>query len=155
MRKINHHQQSSIKFCNFFCLMLFVERNIFRIRYRDFWKICNLFTQFNTFVYQDKRIYIELDDNRKVYSVKVMPSNVICLRVPLKSYLRIRTARMSSKIIRDALQIREKHEMNKNRENDKNQHDRNQLLDRIVKIENTLETMETTLKAINERLNQK
>lgn len=81
-----------------------------------------------------------------------MPSNMICLRVPLKSYSRIRTARMSPKIIRDALQIREKHEMNKNKKNKETQHD--QILERIVKIESALQTMEIALKVITEKLAQ-
>ena len=129
----------------------------YRTRHRDLWKICKFFTQFNTFVYKDKRIYIELDDNRKIYSVKVMPSNIICLRVPLKSYLRIRSARMSSKIIRDALLIREKHEMNRNKESENEQivRDQDQFIDRIVKIENTLMTMEKILKGISKKINQK
>lgn len=82
-----------------------------------------------------------------------MPSHVVCLRVPLKSYLRIRTARMSPKIVRHALEIREKHEMNKIKENEKNQRD-HQLVDRIVKIENTLKTMEEILRGISKKLNQ-
>lgn len=135
-------------------IILFHYWTFIRMRYRQFWTLCKLFTQFNTFVYEDKRIYIELDDKRKVYAVKVMPSKVICLRVPLKSYLRIRTTRMSSEIIRHALQIREKYAMNKNKSNDNSQRDRDQILDRIVKIESTLETMETTLKAISERLSK-
>lgn len=133
--------------------LLFLERQLyFRTRYHDLWKICRLFTQFNTFVYQDKRIYIELDDERKIYSVKTMPSNVICLRVPIKSYLRLRTARMSPKIIRDALRIREEYEMNKNKRSQRDDFD--QLLNRIVKMENILETVETTLKVISEKFNQ-
>lgn len=75
--------------------------------------------------------------------------------MPLKSYLRISTARMSPKIIRDALVILEKHEMNKNKENEKNQRDQDQLINRIVKIENTLKTMEEILKGISEKLDQK
>lgn len=124
------------------------KRLIFRTRYRDLWKICKYFTQFNTFVYQDKRIYIELDDKRKIYSVKVMSSNEICLRVPLKSYLRVRTARMSAKIIRDAMIILEEQEMNKEKENEKNQRDQNQLIERIVKIEKSLKTMEKLLRVL-------
>lgn len=85
-----------------------------------------------------------------------MPTNVICLRVPLKSYLRIFTARMSPKIIRDALAILEKQEINKNKENkiEINQCHKDQLLNRIVKMENTLKAMEETLKEINEKLNK-
>lgn len=135
-----------------FSLKYFFRSFLFRTRYHDLWKICSFFTQFNTFVYQDKRIYIELEDQRKIYSVKVMPSNVICLRVPLKSYLRIHKARMSASIIRDALRIREKFEMNKNKKSQRNNID--QLLKRVVKMENTLETIEATLKAISEKLNQ-
>lgn len=83
-----------------------------------------------------------------------MESNVICLRVPLKSYLRIRTARMSPKIIRDAMVILEKHEMNKNKQNDKSQRDQDQLIDRIVKLEKSLKTMEKLLRGISKKLNQ-
>lgn len=83
-----------------------------------------------------------------------MPSNVICLRVPLKSYLRIRTARMSPKIIRDALEILEENEMNKNKDNEKTQRDQNQLIDRIVKLEKSLKTMEKLLRGISKKLNQ-
>ncbi|KAJ6642849.1 Transient receptor potential cation channel protein painless, partial [Pseudolycoriella hygida] len=39
----------------------------FRSRYHGMWTICKRFTQFNTFVYQDKRIFIESDGSREVY----------------------------------------------------------------------------------------
>lgn len=122
------------------------------MRHRDMWKICKYFTHLNTFVYRDKRIYIELDDKQKVYSVKVVPSNIFCMRVPLRSWTRIQTARMSSKIIDNALQIREKHEINKHNEEQQNEHDRDQLINRIVEIENTLKTMNATLNAISKKL---
>lgn len=85
-----------------------------------------------------------------------MESDVVCLRVPLKSYLRIRTARMSMKIIRDSIIILEEHEMNKNKnmENDKNHRDQDQLIDRIVKLEKSLKTMEKLLRGISKKLNQ-
>lgn len=85
-----------------------------------------------------------------------MPSNVICLRVPLKSYLRICTVRMSSKIIREAMIILEKHEMNKNKniKSETKQCHQDDLANRIVKIENTLKTIEETLKEISKKLNQ-
>lgn len=83
-----------------------------------------------------------------------MPTNVICLRVPLRSWLRIQNARMSPKIIRHAIEIREKRELNKNIKPEKTENKRNQLVNRIVKIENTLRKMEATLNAIRNRMNR-
>lgn len=77
--------------------------------------------------------------------------------MPLKSYLRIRTARMSSKIVRDALVILEEREMKKNRkikEFERNQRDQDQLTDRIVKLEKSLKSMEKLLRGISKKLNQ-
>lgn len=83
-----------------------------------------------------------------------MPSDVICLRVPLRSWTRFRTARMNLKIVQHALQILERHEMNKHtcREEECDERERDQLIDRIVKMEKTLKTMEDTLKAISSKL---
>lgn len=81
-----------------------------------------------------------------------MPTKVICLRVPLRSWIRLRTARMSTKIVHHALQIRERHEMNKLSEVDSSDQERDHLINRITRIENTLKTMESTLKAISSKL---
>lgn len=63
---------------------------------------------------------------------------------------------MSMKIIRDSIIILEEHEMNKNKnmENDKNHRDQDQLIDRIVKLEKSLKTMEKLLRGISKKLNQ-
>lgn len=121
------------------------------------WKICRYFTHLNTFVYKDKRIYIELEDDRKIYSVKVMStSNLVCLQVPLRSWTRLRTARMSKIIVRRALQIREKKEVKKYREskNDEREHEleSENLINRITKMEETLKAMEASLKSICDKL---
>lgn len=127
---------------------------IFSTRYRGTWRLFKYFTQFNTFVYQDKRIYIELDDTRKVYSVKVMPSEVICLRVPLRSWMRLRTIQMSLNIVRNALEIRERHEIKKHNELESDELEQNRLINRIDKMEDTLKTIQATLKAICDKLDQ-
>lgn len=118
------------------------------------WKICKYFTHLNTFVYQDKRIYIELEDGRKVYSVKKMESNMICLQVPLKSWTRLRTARLSTKIVQRALQIREKKEIKKHRECGTSENEQEHLILRITKMESTLATIDDTLKLIIDKLDK-
>lgn len=118
------------------------------------WKICKYFTHLNTFVYQDKRIYIELEDGRKVYSVKKMESNMICLQVPLKSWTRLRTARLSTKIVQRALQIREKKEIKKHRECGTSENEQEHLIHRITKMESTLATIDDTLKLIIDKLDK-
>lgn len=107
-------------------------------------------------MYQDKRIYIELDDMNTIYSVKTMPLNNVCLRVPLKNWTRIRSARMSSTVVQNSLEIRERHEVDKHR-NRKELEDNPQgmLIHRVMEIENTLKMMNTTLKAITDKLNEK
>lgn len=86
-----------------------------------------------------------------------MPSEVICLRVPLRSWMRIKTARMSPKIVHDAIQIREKHELivHNAEEDHEFERERNQFEHRIVKIENTLKAIQTTLKAITKKLDER
>lgn len=107
----------------------------------------------NTFVYRDKRIYTELDDTCEIYSVKVMQTKEICLRVPLRSWTRLRTARLNPIIIRRALRIREKKEVDKRRDNqDYIDTKRDKLNDRIARIENILIKMETALQVINDKL---
>lgn len=118
------------------------------------WKICKYFTHLNTFVYQDKRIYIELEDGRKVYSVKKMESNMICLQVPLRSWSRLRTARLSTKIVQRALQIREKKEIKKHRECRTSENEQEHLIHRITKMESTLATIDDTLKLIIDKLDK-
>lgn len=83
-----------------------------------------------------------------VYAEKVVPSNFVCLRVPLRSWARCRIARMSPKIVRKALRIREKNEVQKYSE----AAEQEQLITRITGIENTLKTMEATLKLICDKL---
>lgn len=100
---------------------------------------------------------MELDDENTVYSVKVMPSNIVCLRVPLRSWLRFRYARLGQIIIQNALEIREKQEVEKRRVSRKEFGENSQecLLNRVTEIENTLKSMEATLKAITDKLNEK
>lgn len=138
----------------FFLHFLLSISNHHREKHRGMWKICKFFTHLNTFVYQDKRIYIELDDDRKIYSVKVMESKMVCLQVPLKSWTRLRTARLSSKIVQRALQIREKNELKKHRVGGNGEGEQEQLNNRIAKMENTLQTMENTLKMIVDKLDK-
>lgn len=135
-------------------MLMFIH--IFSNRYRGTWTVFKYFTQFNTFVYQDKRIYIELDDTFQVYSVKVMPSDVICLRVPLRSWMRLRTLRMSRPIVRSALRIRERYGMKKYNKLENDEYDQNRLIiiNRIDRIEKTLKTIEATLEEICNKLDQ-
>lgn len=122
-------------------------------KYPKMWKILRFFTHINTFVYRDKRIYVELDDINIVYAVKVMPSNIVCLRVPLRHWTRIRSARMSTKIIQNALEIRERSELEKHRSRKEyGENIQESLINRITEIENTLKTMNETLRAITEKL---
>lgn len=92
-----------------------------------------------------------------IYSVKKMPSNIVCLRVPLRSWTRLRAARLSQIIIQNALEIRERQEVEKHRVSRKEfgENAQENLLHRITEIENTLKTMDAALKAITEKLNDK
>lgn len=85
-----------------------------------------------------------------------MPSNIVCLRVPLRSWLRFRYARMGQIIIQNALEIREKQEVEKRRVSRKEfgENSQENLLNRITEIENTLKTMNVALKAITDKLNE-
>lgn len=91
-----------------------------------------------------------------VYAEKVVPPNVVCLRVPLRSWARCRIARMSTKIVHVARRIREKNEMKKHSEAAAEcEYDGEQLMTRIVGIENTLKAMEATLKTICDALSER
>lgn len=127
-----------------------------RDKYPKMWKITRLFTHINTFVYRDKRIYVELDDMNKVYSVKET-DNIVCLRVPLRSWTRLRSARMSQKIIDSALDIIERHEVEKHRKREElvTDNGQNDLVNRIIQIEDTLKLMQATLKQISDKLDEK
>lgn len=107
-------------------------------------------------MYQNKRIYIELDDNLKVYSVKVIRSNSISMKIPLRSWTRLRTAPIYSTIIHQALQIREKNAIKTIRERDEtNDVDKGNLTNRMVRMEKSLKSIEATLKSLSEKMNQK
>lgn len=117
------------------------------------WEMFKNLTHINTFVYDEKRILIDLEDEGKVYC-KVKHSDVdrVCLQVPLKSWTRFRTARMSDKIISKALQILERHEKNKHRSERRDENEPDQMMSRIIRMERTLKVMEATLKTISSKL---
>lgn len=107
-------------------------------------------------MYQNKRIYIELDDHNKVYSVKVLQRNSISMRVPLRSWTRLRTAPIDSKIIQQALQIREKNVTKSFHERDEcNENGMANIINRMTRMEKSLKTIETTLKLLSDQMNQK
>lgn len=107
-------------------------------------------------MYQNKRIFIELDDQYKVYSVKVLRSNSISMRVPLRSWTRLRTAPIYPKIIQQALQIREKNVLKTFREREENNEiERGNLTSRMARMEKSLKTIEATLKILSDKINQK
>lgn len=97
-----------------------------------------------------------MDDQYKVYSVKVLRSNSISMRVPLRSWTRLRTAPIHSKIIQQALQIREKNGMKTYREREEtNGIEKGSFISRIARMEKSLKTIETTLKILSDKMNQK
>lgn len=107
-------------------------------------------------MYQNKRIYIELDDECKVYSVKVLRSNSVSMRVPLRSWTRLRTAPIDSKIIQQALHIREKNVIKTIRERDEgNEVEKGNLSSRMARMEKSLKSIEATLKLLSDKMNQK
>lgn len=79
---------------------------------------------------------------------------MICLQVPLKSWTRLRTARLSTKIVQRALQIREKKEIKKHRECGTSENEQEHLIHRITKMESTLATIDDTLKLIIDKLDK-
>lgn len=89
-----------------------------------------------------------------VYAEKSVPSKFVCLRVPLRSWARFRIARLSAKVARKALRIREKNEVKKYSKAADNETEHEQLIMRIAGIENTLNAMEALLKSICDKLNQ-
>ncbi|XP_037045498.1 transient receptor potential cation channel protein painless-like [Bradysia coprophila] len=131
------------------------KQHWFRSKYRRVWRLCKYFTHINTFVYDGKKIFIDLEDSYMVYAEQEVPPNFVCLRVPLRSWARCRIARMSKKIVHAALRIRDRNEMKKHRKITDDEHEREQLAKRIDAIESTLKTMEETLKLINDKLSER
>ena len=118
--------------------------------------MCKIFIHLNNFVYQNKRIYIELDDNLKVYSVKMIRSNSISMKIPLRSWTRLRIAPIYSKIIHQVLQIREKNAMKTIREREEtNDIEKGNLTNRMARMEKSLKSIEATLKSLSAKMNQK
>lgn len=89
-----------------------------------------------------------------VYAEKMIPPSFVCLRVPLRSWVRCRVARMSPKIVHSALRIREKNLLKKHNEAADNEYEGEQLVNRIIGIETTLKAMEATLKTICDKLSE-
>lgn len=89
-----------------------------------------------------------------VYAERVVPPSFVRLRVPLRSWLRCRIARMNSKIVRNALLVREKNEAKIYSEAADNENENEQLVRRIDGIETTLKAMQATLNAICDKLNK-
>lgn len=106
-------------------------------------------------MYQNKRIYIELDDQYKVYSVKMIRSNSMSMKVPLRSWTRLRTAPIHSKIIQQALQIRENTMKTFREREETNDIEKGSLISRVARIEKSLKAIETTLKILTNKINQK
>lgn len=99
---------------------------------------------------------MELDDKYRVYSVKDVPEKMICLRVPLRCWTRLRSARMSRKIIQGALEVRERHTIEKHRfPNELIGNEQANILNRITKIEDTLKVIELSLKQLTDKLIEK
>ncbi|XP_031636687.1 transient receptor potential cation channel protein painless-like [Contarinia nasturtii] len=127
----------------------------FRKNHRILWRICRCFIHLNNFVYQNKRIYIELDDQCKVYSVKMLRSSSMSMRVPLRSWTRLRTAPIDSKIIQQALQIRQRNVNRKYRERGENNDvERDILASRMARMEKSLTTIEATLKILTDKIKE-
>lgn len=128
--------------------------NFRRQKHRILWRICKVFIHINTFVYQNKRIYIEQDDKYQVYSVKVLRPNAIAMKVPIRNWTRLKTIPINSKIIQQALQIREKYFIKKYRgdRDDNNELDRGYRTSRLTRMEKSLKTIEKNLKKLNDRM---